>query len=54
MAVFFQMIQNINVGGRINKSQYQYTLQSSDTDDALQDRARAAREDRQAAAACST
>jgi HAE1 family hydrophobic/amphiphilic exporter-1 len=33
MAVFFQMIQNINVGGRINKSQYQYTLQSSDTDE---------------------
>jgi HAE1 family hydrophobic/amphiphilic exporter-1 len=32
MAVYFQMIQNINVGGRINKSQYQYTLQSSDTD----------------------
>jgi hydrophobic/amphiphilic exporter-1 (mainly G- bacteria), HAE1 family len=32
MAVFFQMIQNINVGGKINKSQYQYTLQSSDTD----------------------
>jgi HAE1 family hydrophobic/amphiphilic exporter-1 len=32
MAVFFQMIQNINVGGRINKAQYQYTLQSSDTD----------------------
>src|SRR5262245_14325505 len=32
MAVFFQMIQNINVGGRINKSQYQYTLQSGDTD----------------------
>jgi HAE1 family hydrophobic/amphiphilic exporter-1 len=31
MAVFFQMIQNINVGGRISKSQYQYTLQSSDT-----------------------
>src|SRR3954449_10753310 len=31
MAVFPQMIQNINVGGRINKSQYQYTLQSSDT-----------------------
>ncbi len=27
-----QMIQNINVGGRINKSQYQYTLQSSDTE----------------------
>ncbi len=32
MSVFFQMIQNINVGGRINKSQYQYTLQSSDTE----------------------
>jgi len=26
------MIQNINIGGRINKSQYQYTLQSSDSD----------------------
>ena len=37
MAVFFQMIQNINVGGRITKSEYQYTLQSSDTDDALPD-----------------
>jgi HAE1 family hydrophobic/amphiphilic exporter-1 len=32
MAVFFQMIQNINLGGRINKSQYQYTMQSSDTE----------------------
>ena len=32
MAVFFQVIQNINIGGKINKSQYQYTLQSSDTD----------------------
>ena len=32
MAVFFQMIQNINIGGKILKSQYQYTLQSSDTD----------------------
>jgi HAE1 family hydrophobic/amphiphilic exporter-1 len=32
MAVFFQMIQNINVGGKILKSQYQYVLQSSDTD----------------------
>jgi HAE1 family hydrophobic/amphiphilic exporter-1 len=31
MAIFFQMIQNINVGGKILKSQYQYTLQSSDT-----------------------
>jgi HAE1 family hydrophobic/amphiphilic exporter-1 len=32
MAVFFQTIQNINIGGKINKSQYQYTLQSSDTE----------------------
>jgi HAE1 family hydrophobic/amphiphilic exporter-1 len=31
MAVFFQMIQNINIGGKILKSQYQYVLQSSDT-----------------------
>lgn len=30
MAVFFQIIQNINVGGRLSKSQYQYTLQSSE------------------------
>jgi HAE1 family hydrophobic/amphiphilic exporter-1 len=30
--IFFQPIQNINLGGRLNKSQYQYTLQSNDTD----------------------
>src|SRR5262249_29247050 len=30
MNIFFQPIQNINVGGKILKSQYQYTLQSSD------------------------
>jgi HAE1 family hydrophobic/amphiphilic exporter-1 len=30
MQTFFQSIQNLNVGGRISKSQYQYTLQSSD------------------------
>jgi HAE1 family hydrophobic/amphiphilic exporter-1 len=29
--IFFQAIQNINLGGRLNKSQYQYTLQSNDT-----------------------
>ncbi len=29
--IFFQSIQNINLGGRLSKSQYQYTLQSSDT-----------------------
>jgi HAE1 family hydrophobic/amphiphilic exporter-1 len=32
IATFFQIIQNINLGGRLAKSQYQYTLQSSDTD----------------------
>jgi HAE1 family hydrophobic/amphiphilic exporter-1 len=32
MQAFFQSIQNLNVGGRISKSQYQYTLQSSDID----------------------
>jgi hydrophobic/amphiphilic exporter-1 (mainly G- bacteria), HAE1 family len=31
--IFFQPIQNINLGGRLNKSQYQYTLQSNATDD---------------------
>jgi HAE1 family hydrophobic/amphiphilic exporter-1 len=31
MQTFFQSIQNLNVGGRISKSQYQYTLQSGDT-----------------------
>jgi HAE1 family hydrophobic/amphiphilic exporter-1 len=32
MQIFFQPIQNINLGGRLNKSQYQYTLQSNDTE----------------------
>jgi HAE1 family hydrophobic/amphiphilic exporter-1 len=30
--IFFQPIQNISLGGRLSKSQYQYTLQSNDTD----------------------
>ncbi len=30
--IFFQSLQNINIGGRISKSQYQYTLQSNDTE----------------------
>jgi HAE1 family hydrophobic/amphiphilic exporter-1 len=30
--VFFQPVQNISVGGFVSKSQYQYTLQSSETD----------------------
>ena len=32
VAAYFQPVQNINIGGRIGKSSYQYTLQSSDTD----------------------
>jgi len=28
---YFQAIQNINVGGRLARSQYQYTIQDSDT-----------------------
>src|SRR5450631_233105 len=31
LAIFFQPIQNINLGGKQTKSQYQYTLQSNDT-----------------------
>jgi hydrophobic/amphiphilic exporter-1 (mainly G- bacteria), HAE1 family len=32
VAAYFQIMQNINIGGRTGKSQYQYTLQSSDTE----------------------
>src|SRR5438445_2837951 len=32
MQAFFQPIQNLNIGGRISKSQYQYVMQSGDTD----------------------
>jgi HAE1 family hydrophobic/amphiphilic exporter-1 len=32
LQAFFQGIQNLNIGGRPSKSQYQYTLQSGDTD----------------------
>ena len=32
MQAFFQPIQNLNIGGRISKSQYQYVLQSGDTE----------------------
>jgi HAE1 family hydrophobic/amphiphilic exporter-1 len=31
LAIYFQPIQNINLGGKLAKSQYQYTLQSNDT-----------------------
>ncbi len=32
MQAFFQSVQNLNIGGRPSKSQYQYTLQSGDTE----------------------
>ncbi len=32
MQTFFQSIQNLSIGGRISKSQYQYVLQSGDTE----------------------
>ena len=32
MKTVFQNLQNINVGGRISRAEYQYVLQSSDTD----------------------
>jgi HAE1 family hydrophobic/amphiphilic exporter-1 len=32
MIVYFQSVQNINITGRISKSEFQYTLQSSDTE----------------------
>src|SRR6476620_8298228 len=31
LAIYFQPIQNINLGGRLTKRQYKYTLQSNDT-----------------------
>jgi HAE1 family hydrophobic/amphiphilic exporter-1 len=32
MAAYFQNVQNINITGRVAKSEFQYTMQSSDTD----------------------
>jgi HAE1 family hydrophobic/amphiphilic exporter-1 len=32
METFFQPIKNINLGGKLSKSEYQYTLQSNDTE----------------------
>src|SRR5260221_805945 len=32
MLAFFQSVQNLNIGGRPSKSQYQYSLQSGDTE----------------------
>jgi len=31
MQAFFQSVQNLNIGGRVSKSQYQYVMQSGDT-----------------------
>src|SRR5207237_2528877 len=33
MIAYFQAVQNINITGRISKSEFQYTLQSSDTEE---------------------
>ena len=48
MATYWQNVQNLNITGRISKSEFQYTLQSSDTP-TLYGRARNAGENRQAA-----
>ncbi|WP_315832945.1 efflux RND transporter permease subunit [Bradyrhizobium prioriisuperbiae] len=32
LQAFFQSIQNLNIGGRVSKSQYQYVMQSGDTE----------------------
>src|SRR6201991_2984055 len=32
LQAFFQPIQNLNIGGRVSKSQYQYVMQSGDTE----------------------
>ena len=32
VAAYFQIVQNVNITGRISKSEFQYTLQSSDTE----------------------
>jgi HAE1 family hydrophobic/amphiphilic exporter-1 len=32
VTTYFRMVQNINLGGRISKGEYQYTMQSSDTE----------------------
>ncbi|KWV57380.1 acriflavine resistance protein B [Bradyrhizobium macuxiense] len=32
MQAFFQSVQNLNIGGRVSKSQYQYVMQSGDTE----------------------
>ena len=54
MQAFFQSIQNLNIGGRPSKSQYQYTLQSGDTEVALPAGAGDAQQDRARCPDCST
>ena len=47
-STYFQNVQNINITGRISKSEFQYTLQSSDTETLYRVGAGDARQDRQA------
>ena len=47
MQAFFQPIQNLNIGGRISKSQYQYVMQSGDTESLYRTGAGNARQDRE-------
>ena len=53
MQAFFQPIQNLNIGGRISKSQYQYVMQSGDTE-ALYRRRRKCATGSRRSRACST
>ena len=46
MQTYFQTVQNINITGRISKSEFQYTLQSSDTEALYAVAPGAARQDR--------
>ncbi len=54
MTTYFREIQNINLGGRISKGEFQYTMQSSETETALSHRRGDAREDRRRSPACAT
>ena len=45
MAVYFRGIQNINLGGRISKGEFQYTMQSSETETLYRVSRRDARQD---------
>ena len=47
LQAFFQPIQNLNIGGRISKAQYQYVMQSGDTESLVSPGAGNARQDRE-------